>query len=168
MIIKILEAINRHIEKIETVVLIIILSVMVILAFLQVVLRNLLDQGILWADILLRNLVLWVGFIGASLATREGKHINIDLLTRFLPGKWKVFSRIITNMFTALICVLLAEAGWTFVMDEKLYSTKIFADVPAWYFQIIIPIGFLMMAFRFVIISLQHITNLVTQKRVET
>jgi TRAP-type C4-dicarboxylate transport system permease small subunit len=141
---------------------------MVLLAFLQVVLRNLLDQGILWADILLRNLVLWVGFIGASLATREEKHISIDLLTRFLPGKWKNLSRFFMNIFALLICLLLAEAGWTFVMDEKLYGTKIFGEVPAWYFQIIIPLGFLLMAFRFCIISLQHIARLLTKtKQVE-
>jgi TRAP-type C4-dicarboxylate transport system permease small subunit len=138
---------------------------MVLLAFVQVVLRNLLDQGILWADILLRNLVLWVGFIGASLATREEKHISIDLLTRILPGKWKNFARFFMNIFALLICLLLAEAGWTFVMDEKLYGTKIFGEVPAWYFQIIIPLGFLLMAFRFCIISLQHMGGLLTKKK---
>ena len=81
---KILDTINSWIEKAETVLLVVILSVMILLSFLQVLLRNFFEQGILWGDILIRNLVLWVGFIGASLATRENKHINIDLFTRFL------------------------------------------------------------------------------------
>jgi TRAP-type C4-dicarboxylate transport system permease small subunit len=127
---------------------------MILLSFLQVLLRNFFDQGILWGDIFLRNLVLWVGFLGASLATREGKHINIDLFTRFLSGRWRAMAQLVTHLSAALVCIVLADAGWTFVMDEKLYQTKIFAEIPAWYFQTIIPVGFLLMAFRFFLIAL--------------
>ena len=67
---KILNFLNKWIEKTETVLLIVILTVMILLSFLQVLLRNFFDQGLLWGDIFLRNLVLWVGFLGASLATR--------------------------------------------------------------------------------------------------
>jgi TRAP-type C4-dicarboxylate transport system permease small subunit len=154
---KILDTINSWIERAETVLLVVILSVMVLLSFLQVLLRNFFEQGILWGDILLRNLVLWVGFLGASLATRESKHINIDLFTRFLSGGWKEFAQLITNLFASFVCVLLADAGWTFVMDEKLYETKIFAEIPAWYFQTIIPVGFILIAFRFFVLALNRI-----------
>jgi C4-dicarboxylate transporter DctQ subunit len=161
---KLLEIINKYIEKIETGLLVLILSVMVFLAFLQVVLRNLLDQGILWADIFLRHLVLWVGFIGASLATREDKHINIDLFTRFLSKKGKGIARVITNLFAVIICLFLTKAGWTFVQDEKLMGTVLFNDVQAWYFQIIIPVGFLLMAFRFFISMLNSLIGIKQKK----
>ena len=154
---KLLEYINKYIEKLESGLLVLILVIMVILAFLQVVLRNLFDQGILWADIFLRHLVLWVGFIGASLATREEKHINIDLFTRFLSQKGKNISRLITNLFACAICVLLAKAGWTFVQDEKAMGTILFNNIEAWYFQIIIPIGFVLMGFRFFINMLTNV-----------
>ena len=161
---KILELINRWIEKTETALLVFIVSVMVILAFLQVVLRNIFDEGILWGDIFLRHLVLWVGFIGASLATRQQKHINIDLFARLLSGKWKEFAKLITNLFAVYICALLADAGWTFVQDEIQYKTTVFKEVPAWYFQIIIPVGFLLMSFRFLIIALENIVHILVKK----
>jgi C4-dicarboxylate transporter DctQ subunit len=159
-----LETINRSIEKVETILLVIILSTMVLLAFLQVVLRNLFDQGILWADIFLRHLVLWVGFIGASLATREEKHINIDLFTRFLSTKGKNIIQVVTNLFAFIICILMAEAGWTFVQDEKAMGTILFNNVSAWYFQLIIPIGFFLMAFRFFIKSLHNVRKIINGK----
>ena len=162
---KILDTINSWIEKAETVLLVVILSVMILLSFLQVLLRNFFEQGILWGDILLRNFVLWVGFIGASLATRESKHINIDLFTRFLSGGWKELAQLVTNLFASCVCVLLADAGWTFVMDEKLYETKIFADIPAWYFQIIIPVGFLLIAFRFFVLALKRIIPMFSKRQ---
>lgn len=146
---KIIESVNRGIEKTETYLVVIILTVMIVLSFAQVVLRNFWSQGILWGDILLRHLVLWVGFIGASLATREQKHINIDLFTRFLGKVPKTIIRLVINLFSALVCFLLADAGYTFVLDEKAMGTVLFGEIQAWYFQIIIPVGFLLMSLRF-------------------
>jgi TRAP-type C4-dicarboxylate transport system permease small subunit len=153
---KILEYINKRIETAETVLLVLVMTVMVLLSFLQVVLRNVFDQGILWGDILLRHLVLWVGFLGASLATREEKHISIDLFTRFLRQRGQHIVRVITNLFASYICYLLASASISFVSDEKMYGTTLFGDVPAWYFQLIIPIGFILMGFRFLVLAIQY------------
>lgn len=159
-----LETINKNIAKIESALLVLIVSSMVILAFLQVVLRNLFDQGILWGDIFLRHLVLWVGFIGASLATRQEKHITIDLFGRMVSGRWKSLVKVLTNLFSAGVCLLLGGAGWNFVMEERVAGTIVFNDIPAWYFQIIIPIGFLLMMVRFLILSLTYFISLVKKK----
>ena len=153
----IIEKLNSWIERTETVVLVTVLALMVVFAFLQVVLRNIFNEGILWGDILLRHLVLWVGFIGASLATREKKHINIDLFSRFMSDRGKNIVHLFTNIFSVFICYLLADAGWTFVQDEKMMGAEIFAEIPVWYFQIIIPIGFFLMAFRFLVLSLENV-----------
>lgn len=161
---KYLEKLNRIIERTETIILVVVLAVMVVFAFFQVALRNLFDEGILWGDIFLRHLVLWVGFLGASLAARESKHINIDLFTRFLSDRGQIISRIITGLFSVFICLLLTDASWTFVQDEKMMGTEIFNNVPAWYLQIIIPIGFLLMAFRFLTQSLENIVGFFSRK----
>jgi len=161
---RLLSNINSWIAKAETALIVLVLLFMVLFAFLQVVMRNILDLGILWGDILLRHLVLWVGFIGASLATREKKHINIDILTRFLPEKIKPVSGIITGLFAVFICWFLTDAAWTFIMDEKSFDTKIFGDIPVWYFQIIIPVGFCLMAFRFFILVLQNVQKLISDE----
>jgi TRAP-type C4-dicarboxylate transport system permease small subunit len=58
---------------------------MISLAFAQIVLRNGFDGGIVWADSLLRIMVLWIALIGAVVASRDQRHINIDLISRFLP-----------------------------------------------------------------------------------
>ena len=156
---RIIEKLNSWIERAETIILVFVLGIMVIFAFLQVVLRNIFHEGILWADIFLRHLVLWVGFLGASLATREQKHINIDLFSRFMSDKGKSVVRFVTNLFSVFICYLLAKASWSFVQDEQMNGTEIFADIPAWYFQIIIPIGFFLMSLRFLILALDNIVE---------
>jgi len=158
--IKFLKYFDNWIARFESILLVIVLSMMVLLAFLQVVLRNLFSEGILWGDTFLRHLVLWVGFLGASLATREKKHINIDLFTRFFKGKAKALILSVTNLFAATVCWYLTSAAWTFVMDERAYNSIIFNDIPAWYFQIIIPVGFLLMTFRFLIIFIENLVQI--------
>jgi len=162
---RIIEKLNLWIERAETVVLVSVLGIMVVFAFFQVVLRNIFHEGILWGDIFLRHLVLWVGFIGASLATREQKHINIDIFSRFMSDKGKNIVRLITNLFSVFICYLLADASWTFVQDEQLQGTVIFADIPAWYFQTILPIGFFLMAFRFLVFTLDNTAAIIRAKK---
>jgi TRAP-type C4-dicarboxylate transport system permease small subunit len=127
----------------------VMLSVMILLAFLQIVLRNAFSSGIAWGDPLIRYLVLWVGFIGASLATREGKHITIEVFSRWFSSRANQYLKAFSNLVSALVCGLLVFAGWTFVRNEALMGATTFLQVPIWIPQIIIPVAFALMALRF-------------------
>ena len=146
---KFLKKIDNGLARIEGIILVVLVIVMVGLSFLQVVLRNIFQTGILWADPLNRHLVLWVGFIGASLAAQKGRHITIDALSRFMPELWKRFSALIINMISLIICAILAKASFDFILSEREMGATVFLDVPAWYVEAIIPIGFGLLAFRF-------------------
>ena len=74
------ERLDETIARIEKYLLVLLLSLMIVLAFLQIVLRNFFETGLSWGDVLVRYLVLWVAFIGAALATKEGRHINMEIL----------------------------------------------------------------------------------------
>lgn len=148
---RILKAIDKALTQAEGAILIVLLSVMVVMSFLQVVLRNLFSSGILWADILLRHILLWLGFLGAALATSENRHINIDALRRFFSPRLRSAVEVLTNLFAAVICYLLASASWRFVEGEIEGGQNLFGDVPAWYGSIIIPLGFSLLVVHFAI-----------------
>jgi len=154
---KIINSINNILAKIESFFLIIILLTMILLAFLQVILRNFFSTSILWGDTFLRHLVLWIAFIGASLATKENRHINIDALSRLLPKTMKKITAIVINFFAATVCFFLMRAAITFIQSEKQAGSTLFAGIPTWIFQIIMAIGFGLMMFRFLIHSLENI-----------
>ncbi|MBW2489496.1 MAG: TRAP transporter small permease [Deltaproteobacteria bacterium] len=135
--------------RIEKFTLTVMLSVMILLAFIQIVLRNVFSSGIAWGDPLVRYLVLWVGFVGASLATREGKHITIEVFSRWLSVRGNRYLRVISNLISALVCALLVFAGWTFVSNEAQMGDTTFLQIPIWIPQIIIPVAFAMMTLRF-------------------
>jgi len=148
---KFLLLLEQILSKIELAFLVISLIVMVILSFLQVVLRNIFSSGLLWADTFLRYLVVWVGFIGASIATAEERHISIEALTKFIPNKFKVLSSFITHLVAAITCYFLLKATLQFIEIGLPADVKLFNSIPIIYFFSIVPIGFLLMLFHFLI-----------------
>ena len=156
--------IDRFLSRLESTTLILVLTAMVLMAFLQVILRNFFSYSILWGDTFLRHLVLWIAFLGASLATRDKKHINVDVLSRFLSPKTKRWFRLMTALFSAFICALLTKAAYVFVVDERTAGTTIFLNIPLWIFMSIILIGFISMTFRFLLQSLESVLAQKTAK----
>lgn len=148
---KYLKRLDSFLNGIEGYLLVALLSVMVVLSFTQVLLRNAFSESFLWGDILLRHLVLWVGFIGAALATSNDRHINIDAITRFLPSWLKHWSKVLTNVFAAVVCYFLCQAGVTFVKGEIDAGWTMYESIPSWYSAIIIPVGFGLLAFHFLV-----------------
>jgi TRAP-type C4-dicarboxylate transport system permease small subunit len=138
--------------------LVILLSLMILIAFFQIVLRNLFETGLTWGDPLVRNLVLWVGFIGAALATKEGKHINIDVVSRWMPPRGKIFVEAITDLFSSFICALLTYAALKFIRNEVQMGNIGFPGIPSWIPEIILPITFGLMALRFFLRSLANLS----------
>jgi TRAP-type C4-dicarboxylate transport system permease small subunit len=144
-----LNKLDKALASAETALLILFLTVMVVMAFLQVVLRNLFSTGILWGDSLLRHLVLWLTFFGASLATRESRHIKIDVLARLVKGKLLHLVTVLTNLTGAVVSGFLAKASLVFVLDERAAGTTAFANVPTWLLLSILVYGFAVIALRF-------------------
>ncbi|MDH5789610.1 MAG: TRAP transporter small permease [Nitrospinota bacterium] len=140
---------NEWLAKVESGFLVFLLFLMVFLAFSQVLLRNFLSSGFLWTDLFLRQLVLWVGFLGASLAVRERRHISIDVLPQFLPATYRPWAQVLVNLCAGLISVFLTLAAWKFVQMEMEFTTILFLDLPAWIFQTILPFSFSVISLRY-------------------
>jgi TRAP-type C4-dicarboxylate transport system permease small subunit len=142
---------DRLLAKTETIVLVIFLGSMVLLAFMQVMLRNLFGTGMVWADTLVRHLLLWAGFFGGSIAAFEGRHISIDALTKYLPERWKHIAAVLTNLFGGVVCCYLAQAAWTFVQSEMEAGGEFLFGLPGYVGMVIIPIGYLLLALHFIL-----------------
>ncbi|MCF6245840.1 MAG: TRAP transporter small permease [Desulfobacula sp.] len=148
-------------QKLEDGILVTLLLVMIIMAVLQIVLRNLLDSGILWGDGLVKVLVLWIGLVGAMIASRNNNHISIDIISRYLPGPIKKLSDLIIAIFTTVICGIMAYFSFTFVLLERAGGMTAFAKVPAWLCESIIPIAFGIICFRYLILSFQTLIHII-------
>ena len=141
----------RYLHRFEDSLLVLALISMLTMALTQIVLRNFFDSGFLWAESFLRILVLWVAMLGAMVATRERNHISIDLLSRILsPSIYKPLS-ILATLFAVAVCATAAWYSLEYVGYEYEDETIAFAEVPVWVCQSILPVGFAVMALRFLI-----------------
>ncbi|MBA4419233.1 MAG: TRAP transporter small permease [Syntrophus sp. (in: bacteria)] len=161
------ERIDEVIGRVEQALLVVLLSVLILIAFSQIILRNLFSTGIAWGDALVRTLVLWTGFIGATIAAREGKHICIDVVSRWLSPKGKKTVAIIIHGVSFLICCLLIFAALKFIHNEFQMKGVAFLGVPAWVSEIILPLTFAIMAFRYFFHFLKSILGTHRQERDE-
>jgi TRAP-type C4-dicarboxylate transport system permease small subunit len=144
------------IHRIEDGIIIMLLSTMLGFAVLQIILRNVFHSGIHWSDSFLRILVLWLGLMGAMIASRNGKHINIDLLSKYLPGKIADLSNIFCQLFTAVVSATVAYYSALFVLMEKASGDMAFANVPLWICEAIIPFAFAVISVRYFVLAAKN------------
>lgn len=150
----------RVARSIEDGILVLLLAAMIGIAVTQIVLRNFFASGILWADPLLRMLVLWVGLVGAMVATRQDKHIAVDVLTRWLAPGARHATRVVVELFTSLVAALLAYHGARFMLMDLDAGTTAFGNVPTWVTELIIPVAFAVIAVRYLIFAFIHAREL--------
>ncbi len=145
----------KTVHGIEDVLLIVLLSSMIALASTQILLRIFFEYGLIWAEPLLRVMVLWLGLTGATVASRHNKHIHIDILTRFFSKNLYLFVQTFVGLFTAWICFLIAWHGARWVQMDYVDEMTGLGGIPSWMLEIIIPISFAVIGIRYFIFSMR-------------
>ena len=140
---------QRWSARVEDWALVVLVGLLVIFAGLQIVLRLVFESGILWADALLRHLVLWTALLGAMTAAREDKHLAIDALSRYLAPRAHGALRVITHGLATVISAMLAWYSFALIRSEHGDGALSVGAVPAWIGEAIMPIAFTVMAWRF-------------------
>jgi len=145
----------------EDAVLVLILSAMILLASGQIVLRNFFDIGFIWSDEALRLMVLWVAVAGAVAASRNDRHINIDVLDRFLTGRLKTLKDVLIHGFTAGISGIVAWHSFLFVRTSHEYGDVLLGSIPAWLLQAVLPVGFGLITYRYALFVVRELVRVI-------
>jgi C4-dicarboxylate transporter, DctM subunit len=128
--------------------LVAIVLAMVVLPTLEAVVRRVSGASVPGAAVYTEHLTLWVGFIGAMLATATGHHLALSTVD-FLPEGWpRDLARGFGSAVTTLVCAVLAYASFDMLLLDKGRVDTLAGGVPEWWFEIIMPFGFAAMALR--------------------
>ena len=139
-----LQNVNALLGKIEIGFLCLIIAMMIGLAILKIVMRYVFSASLLWSDMMLQHLTLWLCFFGAALATCERRHISIDVLSRILPKKITRWTNLVIDCAALVVVAILAYYGFLFLGDEQLSEAVLIGSVPLWWAKTIIPYGFVL------------------------
>src|SRR5262245_7365487 len=122
---------------------------MVVLPLSEILTRRFLGRGIAGSGPIVQHLTLWVGFLGAAIAAREGKLLALATGT-FITGTWRRAADILAAAYGACAAVVLAYGGWQMAMIERETGTEIGAGIHAWVTQLVLPVSFTLIALRLV------------------
>lgn len=157
------ERLGRAGTAVENALLVLMLCAMMVLAVGQIVLRMFFDAGVVWADELLRLLVLWIALVASVAASRNRRHLRIDVLSRYLPERFSRFPGIIVDAFAAAACGLIAWHSGRYVLLTMEFEETVLLDTPSWVVQGILPIAFGLMCYRFALHFVAGLHGLATK-----
>jgi tripartite ATP-independent transporter DctM subunit len=126
------------------------LAAMVLLPLAEIVVRPILSGGIPGSITFVQHLTLWVGFLGAALAARNGKLIALATATFVPEGRTRHASEVFAALVGAAVSTILATAAYALMRLEFEDGTTIAAGLPVWVALVVLPVSFAAIAMRLV------------------
>jgi TRAP-type C4-dicarboxylate transport system permease small subunit len=112
---------------------------------------NYFPDGYSWSKELSLIMLLWVGFLGASVCAHEGKHIQVGALKRIVPPSMAKWTDAIGFLTTAGFCCFMAVLGYEYASEAlQLEGRFEQTNIPDWVATIAVPAAFAMTAIRYV------------------
>ena len=126
------------------------LLAMGVLPVLELFMRTFFKTGIPGSTGYVENLTLWVGFLGAMIASRERRHLSLSTGVAFLPPPLEQVAAILAAAISAAVASGLFWASLQFIRAEMESPVKIAGWLPIWAVESVLPAAFAVIALRFV------------------
>jgi C4-dicarboxylate transporter, DctM subunit len=136
--------------RVERVLLTVLLLAMIALPAAATVSRRFLERELPGASVLAQHITLWVGFLGALLATASGRHLALSTLGLFPEGWPRRSAFFLGQAVSAATCAVLAWASFVFVRTEWSGFGRVAFGIRTAWSETVMPVGFAFMALRFV------------------
>ncbi|HVM81492.1 MAG TPA: TRAP transporter large permease subunit [Stellaceae bacterium] len=118
------------------------LALMALLPAIEVVLRALFGTGIPGTSGYVENLTLWVAYLGAVIAAREGRHLDLSTGTSRFPPAMRRAAAVVVAFLSAAVVAGLFWASFQFVQAETSVSLRIGGWLPVALAEAILPLAF--------------------------
>jgi C4-dicarboxylate transporter, DctM subunit len=137
------------ISRIEGAAVGVLLLAMVAIPAGETLSRRFLGRGMSGSGVLVQHLTLWVGFLGALLATGSQRHLALST-AEVIPEGWpRRAASLLSRMVSTAICALLAYASLKLVLAERASDRTLPLGIPFWWSEVVMPVATALMALRF-------------------
>ena len=100
------QKILHYYDHFEEILLFAMFLAMVIIIFLQVVMRYAFNNSLAWTEEMGRYLFIWLSWLGISAGEKRGEHIKITMLVDKFPFKTAQIINVISCIITILIVLI--------------------------------------------------------------
>jgi TRAP-type C4-dicarboxylate transport system permease small subunit len=109
----------RYFARVVDIFAIYLLSILVIVVFVNVCSRYALNLSLAWSEELAKILLVWVTFIGAAAASRRGRHLKIEDVLKRMEEQRQRKMYIYINVIVSLFLVFMIWKGFSFSIAMK-------------------------------------------------
>jgi TRAP-type C4-dicarboxylate transport system permease small subunit len=120
------------------------MTAMVAMVFTNVVSRYIWNYSFIWAEELSQYLMVWITFLGAGLALREGRHVAVEVLQDRLPVKTRKGMRHLVAVLIIAFLVTLVVLGFQFSAFAWEQETPVL-NIPLGIPYLAVPLGALLL-----------------------
>lgn len=106
----------------------------------QVFFRYVLNQSLFWSEELARYLLVWLTFLGATVAYRRKLHPGIDALYVRMPTMMKKIAALMTHLASIGLFAVMIVYGYQFAYFVRLQISPALY-LPKWIILSIIPVS---------------------------
>ena len=139
------------IDRIEEILISVLLGAATLLVFAQVVARYVFNAGITWAPELVQHFFLWTVMIGASYGFKHGVHLGVDVLMKKLPETQRRIMALVAVLISLGFTGYMAYLSFFYVHDAyKMDIITVDLQIPEWIPNLALPFGFTMISIRLV------------------
>ncbi|WP_078553440.1 TRAP transporter small permease [Bacillus alkalicellulosilyticus] len=138
-------------EHIEEVFLVLFSAVMVVVIFLQVFMRYVMENSLSWSEELARFCFIWLVYIGISYGVKKQRHIKVDALLLLFKEKGKLVFNIISNLLFLAFAIFVVFYGYD--MSQKLLQfgqTSPALKIPMGFVYLAAPVGMALTSIRLI------------------
>lgn len=153
-----MKKIYSYYNRIERMILGLILIALIIFGFISVVCRFVLKVPLAWAEELMSFCMVWVAYLGASAAANEHKHIRVSMFVNLLPKFLQKVVTLISNILWLICSFVLVYLGY-FVTTGYIArnATSLGGGYPFWVASVAIPIGMILMSIRVILSAIDSL-----------
>ena len=129
-----------------------LIGAMTLVILYQVFMRYVLNDPPTWSEEMSRFMMVWMTFLVAPIAYRHGMNVAIETLSRFLVGRVQASLQLVLNALILYFMVVYAQEG-VGLAERGLKSKAFTIDVKLFWFYLVVPAGFYLLA----AVSIEHI-----------
>lgn len=154
-----IDAVVGLLNRITRYVLIALVLSMAFILLLQIISRFVVFFPLPWSQELLQYMNIWMVFLGAGLAVKEGGHIRVELLRERLPESAKLPFDILSNALSLSLVLFVATQAYTLVGRTAKQSFGSFPLAMSWFYLSLL-LGCSLMAINYVLIIVRGLTGM--------
>ena len=102
-----MKALEQWLTKLIDIIIFFLFSLMVIVVFMQVILRYLFDMSLAWASEFSQYAMVWMTFLGAALAVKGRDHTRVDYFIQLFPRAWYKYINVLINVVIMIFLIFL-------------------------------------------------------------